>query len=79
LVIPAIARVACALPVRAQVPLLSARVIVTVPDVFEPVAEQLENPPVNAIVGVGGMKNELGKTAVIVSPDLSNPPELGVN
>jgi hypothetical protein len=62
--------------VRSSIAFLTVVVIVTVWPVVDPAAEQWVNPPVSAIVGVGGMKKALGKTAVIVSPVCRAPVEL---
>ena len=72
-VIPAIVSVAAVLAASAQVPALSASVIVTVCPAVEPVAEQLLKPLASVIVGVGGMTKLDGKMAVIVSPVRSAP------
>lgn len=72
-VIPAIVSAAAPLAASAQVPELSASVIVTVCPAVEPVAEQLAKLPASVIAGVGGTTKLDGKTAVIVSPVRSAP------
>lgn len=72
-VTPPIVTVAAVFALSAHVPPLFARVIVTVCDETEPVAEQLVNPVGKVIVGDAGTKKALGKTAVIVSPATRAP------
>jgi hypothetical protein len=64
---------------RAQVLPLVASVIVTIPPAALAVAEQCENPPVSAIVGVPGMVNAAGNVAVMVLPVARAPTEDVVN
>ena len=77
-VIPAIVSEAAALFPSAQLPPLSARVIVTVVPALVAVAEQFVKPLGKVIVGVAGIVKPAGKTVVMASPAASAPEALAV-
>jgi hypothetical protein len=75
---PTTVKEAAALAATAQVPALSASVTVTVWAAAVAVAEQLVNPAPRTMVGVAGTVKPGLRTAVIVSPAASEPPEPAV-
>ena len=77
-VTPAMVSEAAVLIGRAQVPLLSASVIVATAPAPAAVAAQLTKPPPRTIAGDGGTENPVENVVVIVSPLFNAPVELVV-